>query len=257
MSGIKNRKSLTYEESHKIVNNITYKRCNCHGDWFPNEDIWMPMNEEYFYKNKANLKDGFSPICKKCARSKINYNNKVDPTYRRRKSLERYYENKEQDTIRRKQWEIDNIEYKRERQLKYQRDNPERIKQYRVTRELHKSHSITEREWRDCKNYFLDENGENCCAYCGLPVSQHMVTYKGITKQGDFHKEHLDDKGANDLSNCVPSCKICNSKKHNKKFEEWYNKNNPIYDKRRYDKILKWIEEDYKQYYIIKKEKSN
>jgi len=45
----------------------------------------------------------------------------------------------------------------------------------------------------------------------------HIVDYllKNI-----LHKEHVDDNGANDLSNCVPSCQSCNSTKNLKTLEE-------------------------------------
>jgi hypothetical protein len=64
----------------------------------------------------------------------------------------------------------------------------------------------------------------------------------------DFHKEHIDDDGANDLSNCVPSCKLCNSYKHQYIFDDWYNKNNPNFNQDRLNKIIKWLNEDYKLY---------
>ena len=126
-------------------------------------------------------------------------------------------------------------------------NNKEKIKTYYEERQ-HKNHKISKIEWEACKEYFNYEY-----AYCGLPIEEHIIKFKGKLKQGDFHKEHVDYDGANDLSNCVPSCKICNSSKHKYTLEEWYNENNSNYTKGRYDKIIKWINEDYKQY-IIKKE---
>ena len=88
----------------------------------------------------------------------------------------------------------------------------------------------------------------NECAYCGLPLSKHYIRYKGETKLGDFHKEHVDHEGANDLSNCIPSCKECNSSKSTKFLEDWYNENNLNFNQDRLNKIHKWINEDYKLY---------
>jgi len=58
----------------------------------------------------------------------------------------------------------------------------------------------------------------------------------------------------NDLSNCVPSCKQCNSQKHTDSLEEWYNEDNIKYSKRRFNRIHKWLDGDYKKYIIIKEE---
>ena len=86
------------------------------------------------------------------------------------------------------------------------------------------------RNGRQNKEYFNNE-----CAYCGLPLELH----KEIVGQ-DLHKEHKDHNGANDLSNCVPACRLCNSTKHDKEFDDWYNKSNPNYTKSRYNKIIRW-----------------
>lgn len=63
----------------------------------------------------------------------------------------------------------------------------------------------------------------------------------------DLHKEHVEDEGANDLSNCVPSCGNCNSQKWKYDFKEWY-KSQEFYDERRYNLIITWIGEDFKKY---------
>ena len=79
----------------------------------------------------------------------------------------------------------------------------------------------------ELKKYFNNE-----CAYCGLPLSEHYFTRKGVTKLGDFHKEHVDHEGLNDLSNCVPSCSECNSEKNKKIFEKWMEMNKMEMNKR-------------------------
>jgi hypothetical protein len=111
-----------------------------------------------------------------------------------------------------------------------------------------KKHKITKQEWLDCKNYF-----NNCCAYCELPVEEHYRRYnKGIQKI-DLHKEHIDDNGTNDLSNCVPSCQSCNSGKREEEFNVWYNKDNHKFTQERYNRIIKWLTEDYKLFIKEKK----
>lgn len=69
----------------------------------------------------------------------------------------------------------------------------------------------------------------------------------GELKNIDLHKEHVDDSGANDLSNCIPSCQSCNSSKHIFDFETWYRKYEHFNEKRLH-KIIKWLVEDYKHY---------
>jgi len=61
---------------------------------------------------------------------------------------------------------------------------------------------------------------------------------------GDLHKEHIDDNGKDDLSNCIPSCKSCNSSKWKFDFEDWYKKQK-FFTEERYNKIIKWLKEDY------------
>lgn len=132
------------------------------------------------------------------------------------------------------------MQHKQEYQLKYQKNNPDKIKQYGL---MHQNHKITKSEWESCKQYF-----EYKCAYCGLPIDEHWTTYREKRKLGDFHKEHPDHNGANDLSNCIPSCESCNCQKNDKKFDNWYNEINPIYSIERLDKIIQWLEIDYKHF---------
>jgi hypothetical protein len=126
---------------------------------------------------------------------------------------------------------------------KWQQNNPEKIKEYSKDKELHRTHKINKNEWENCKNYFNYR-----CAYCGLPIEQHFIMFKGELILGDFHKEHANHGGNNDLSNCVPSCKSCNAQKNVFPLFEWYSSDNNNFDSERFDKILKWLSEDYKLY---------
>jgi NAD-dependent DNA ligase len=60
----------------------------------------------------------------------------------------------------------------------------------------------------------------------------------------DFHKEHVEHNGNNDITNCVPSCKSCNSSKHVSDLEEWYTPDNSIYCEQRLIKIKHWLSQD-------------
>jgi hypothetical protein len=115
--------------------------------------------------------------------------------------------------------------------LEYYQGNKDKFKQYRDFRKQHKEHDITEQEWLDCLSYFNDS-----CAYCGLSEKDVLITYNQL-----LHKDHVDHFGSNDITNCVPACKSCNSQKWEFEFNEWYNENNSIFSKRRYNKIIKWL----------------
>jgi hypothetical protein len=122
----------------------------------------------------------------------------------------------------------------------YQLNNLDKYRVYGKERQ-HKNHDITDEQWIGCKNYF-----GNTCAYCDLPLEQHWVEYAGKMILGDFHKEHAIHNGANDLGNCVPSCKSCNSSKWEYDLDDWYNENNHRFTIEKYNKIKQWLNVDYK-----------
>jgi len=229
----KEREQIKYDKTHKIINGLIFK-------WCTYDEHWIEMNDENFYKNKSNHIDGFNTYCKKCTS---------------RKSDKWQDENHEHHLVMLNKWyrahESVWVKQSRKRRLngkhqKWQRNNPEKLKQYALNRE-HKKHTISKKEWISCQKYF-----NNSCAYCGLPIEEHFTTYRGITKQGNFHKEHVDHEGANDLSNCIPSCKSCNCEKHTYSLEEWYNEDNIKYSEDRINKIHKWLDGDY-ELFINKK----
>ncbi|HEY8891044.1 MAG TPA: HNH endonuclease signature motif containing protein [Clostridium sp.] len=130
--------------------------------------------------------------------------------------------------------------------LEWQRSNPDKLKVYG---ESHNEHIISKKEWNDCKQYFNNE-----CAYCGLKLEDHYYTRLGITKNGDFHKEHVIHGGSNYIDNCIPSCGRCNSSKHTALLEDWYSVHNPNYTEDRYKKIIQWTTIDYIQYIKVRKQ---
>lgn len=179
-----------------------------------------------------------NPYCKKCAKEKSRKWVKNNP--------ERYAKALQKSNARPERKKVVK-EYNKRRvengeQAKWQQNNKDKLEKYRMTRS-NKNHTITNIEWEMCKQYFCHR-----CAYCGLPIEEHFWTRKGVSKLGDFHKEHVIHNGNNDLSNCVPSCKSCNCKKIDFDFYDWYSIDNPIYNQERYETIIKWLEEDYKLY---------
>lgn len=219
-------------------------------------------------------------------------NSKICPTCEQNKELSEYYTKIREDgsiyyrreckkcvAIRSQKWEKENPEAysisrnKKESQparIKYRiedgarqrksgyhvewsKKNPEKCREY--TRK-HRIHDITENEWRKELEVFNYE-----CAYCGMTQEKSKIIHNQ-----KLHKEHVDCNGYNDLRNAVPACRSCNSIKHEDSLDEWYNdewynKDKKFFTKERYDKIIWWITEGYKDYiedklpYIIRKKK--
>jgi hypothetical protein len=242
---LKIKREKKYNETHKILNGVDYKKCSKHKKYFPNEDEWIECNDTNYYKNKANGIDGYHPCCKKCG-VKVAAENQYE-RYHNGDELKKYH----------REYFLDNQDYYRDVTRKYQkkkkdiikknqkiwwRTHKDQISNYNKNRQ-HKNHTITKEEWNYCLDYFNHE-----CAYCGLPEDKHFITYRGKTKVSSLHKEHVIHNGANDLSNCVPACRDCNSSKNSRMLEEWYNENISVFDEDRLKKIKKWLRSDYKSY---------
>ncbi len=229
------RRVRKYEECHKIIDDVEYKQCNSCDEWFL-------CNDEYFYKVK-NKTDGLRPDCKNCTKKNSKKWQENNPE-RYRESFKRKNKkhSKEYYSRYKKNWRKEKAVHIRDYEREWQENNKDKIKRYNDYRRANKKHKITKIDWESCKKYFNEE-----CAYCGLHISEHFNLFRGELKWTDFHKEHVDHDGENDLSNCIPSCKRCNNQKHDFDFESWY-KNYKYYDEKRFLKIHKWLACDYKKY---------
>jgi hypothetical protein len=191
---------------------------------------------EFYTQKKYSKKRGeylyYSPYCKECTKKK-SYQWQINNPERRKELLRKYNRSKKG----RKHFREYAREYRKSGKYKeWQQNNKDKLKQYN---KQHRIHEITEREWQKCKEYF-----DYSCAYCGMTEEEHKKKYGQ-----QLHKEHVDHEGANDLSNCVPACKLCNSSKQTSDFIEWYHPDyNPNYTKDRYNKIIRWLEQDYKKF---------
>lgn len=235
---------IPYQENHKITKEgELQKKCNHHHIFFPEEDPWFSCTEDYFYKTDKNKTDGLHPECKRCCtkKSRIHQVNHLEESYDAHK--------KYRGTVKYQKWN-----------KKHMDDNEEYLIEYRKTdkfkksgkhnqkfRELHKQHDISKEEWESVKKYFGYQ-----CAYCGLPHENNYRIYAGKPQKIDFSKDHFDNDGANDLSNCLPSCHRCNNSKKKKQFEVWYPELSGVFNEERLVKIYKWLNEDYKLYIKVK-----
>jgi len=204
-------------------------------------------------------------------------NSKICPTCNEDKELSEYYTKIRNDgttyyrreckkcvAIRSHNWEIQNpeaytisrnkkesqparVKYRKEDWIRqrdsgytsqWQKDNPEKCREYTKN---HRSHDITKSEWEECLRIF-----DYKCAYCNMTLKDHKQKYNQ-----QLHKEHVDCEGENNLSNCVPACRSCNSSKHKNIMEDWYRKQE-FFSEERYNKIILWTTEGYKEYIDIK-----
>jgi 5-methylcytosine-specific restriction endonuclease McrA len=224
------------EENNLRINNLNIleKYCKDHLKNFPNENPWIICNDDYFYKN--NSKKGFNTYCKKCCiiRSQNNPNKKEI-------GLATYYNHIEERIIKMRVRRSKSREKDRTYLRTWQINNSEKCEKYNQNRKK-KNHDISKIEWEKCKQYF-----DYKCAYCGLDIKENYKNINNKIKLIDFSKEHPYNNEDNNLSNCIPSCQSCNSKKWKYNLDEWYNSNNIIYSPEKYEKIIQWISEDYKK----------
>lgn len=195
------------------------------------------LNDYYSQKKQSKSKGDYiyyNPECKECTKKKSR--KWIKSNYDKWLEMQHSYEQSEKgkaNTSRKL------TKYRESGKLiDWQRKNKDKVKQYRLHRESNKTHEISLSEWSACKSYFNNE-----CAYCGLTEEEHRLTYNQ-----QLHREHVEHNGANDLSNCIPSCRICNSQKWEFALDEWYNESNPNFTEERLDKIYAWVVNDHKHY---------
>ena len=221
-------------ENIRIVNGIKERRCTSCNEWY------LETAEYFYMHNKKKPERGFQSECKKCAikRALKRQNEKYDEILSGIQSWQKENRNKTLGYMRK--FYQNNKDERRE----YVKDWVKKSGKEKEYANRHRKHDITNTEWKNCKDYF-----NNNCAYCGLPIKDHFAERNNIVFNMDFHKEHVDDNGANDLRNCVPSCQSCNSTKNVKTIDEFLECGFvEKFTKERYNKIQKWLNEDYKKY---------
>lgn len=193
------------------------------------KDLSEFYSQDKFSKHKGNY-IYYNPECKECSKKKAKKWASKNPEAV--KASKRKYNNTEIGKSK-----IRESTKERRRSGKYkewQKNNSDKLNEYSKN---HRNHAISNNEWELCKKYF-----DYSCAYCGLSEEEHRKLYNQ-----QLHKEHVLHDGRNDIKNCIPSCKMCNSSKHIATLNQWYNIKNPNYTRCRYLRIYKWIRFDAKK----------
>lgn len=207
--------------------NITYKCSKCgktkEEDNFYHNWVWR--------KNKTIKILYRNPVCIECVKNETIIRNKENPEKRKLQI--------KKDNARHKKIEAHRANGKRQREIGYtsswQKSNPDKIRQYAQN---HRTHDISTKEYNSmCKAFNYS------CAYCGRSLEE-VIKETGQK----LHKEHVDNEGYNDLRNCVPACRSCNDHKWKFGLNEWYNESNTNFTTERYNKIIWWTTEGYKDY---------
>ena len=92
--------------------------------------------------------------------------------------------------------------------------------------------SITMEQWNKCIDFFRDDSGKSCCAYCGIQTEQ-------------LEKDHVipfAKGGRATVNNILPACKRCNTAKNNKNIYNWYTRSN-VFSENRMKKIVEYLKE--------------
>lgn len=187
-----------------------------------------PATTEHFYK--AKTKDGLQSSCKYCERKRAREHREKNKDYYINHFRSYYEQNKDKVLTRQKQYRKENWDKRAELHNQWVENNPDKYRVYNK-RKYDKLHAISDEEWVSCLNYF-----DNSCAYCGVSEKEHQEIHGQ-----NLHREHVYPDGSNGLDNCVPACKVCNSRKWQYDFFEWYSPDNVNFSEVRFFKIIDWI----------------
>lgn len=174
-------------------------------------ELVVEYRKQYYIDNKENISELKKQYYKDNKEHLKNYSKQYAET--NKEQIKKYYkDNEHRISEYKKQYKLKNKEYFRIKNQEYKSKK----------REL--SHTLTIQQWENCLEYF-----EHKCVYCGSETKLSQDHFVALSKNGGY-----------DVDNIIPSCKICNSSKHNNDFFDWYPKQS-FYSKEREQNILTYL----------------
>ncbi|NYV67570.1 HNH endonuclease [Bacillus sp. Gen3] len=187
---------------------------------------------ESFTRHRKS-KDGFYYCCKECK----NLGRKPS-----KRKGSRPKENPITASNRMERFKRNNPGYFSRKSLEWQKQNPDKVKQYKRKRTLVGKDALDSQKRRALISGLLYDftnedwgaaikNFEHSCAYCGV-------------KEQPLQRDHivsLKNGGPFIPSNIIPACKTCNTSKSDKDMYEWYSEKE-FFNLHRYLRILEWVE---------------
>ncbi len=203
---------MTQKIEHKSVDSVEYKRCSKCQEWLPlsafnrNHTASDGMENKKLYRD-ARYSNNLD-YCRQLGRDnyfrnkdhRMRYNQLEETRERDRQDSRQYYQQHTVECLARVK--------------KYQEDNPDKVSMYHKKASALRRASkrvgdkITNEEWHN-----LCEEVNYCCVYCGK-----NFTFTELTMD---HLLPLSRGGQHTLSNILPACRSCNSKKGTKTFAEY------------------------------------
>jgi len=155
---------------------------------------------DQFYSD-VSMKDGLNGWCKSCCSARAAKYYLSNKKTILAKNSGWHYGNKERHSKLNDNWWSRHPEKKAIKDKRFNKNHPEHDLTHQENRRKRKLNAagdgVTSEQWRDV----LDEY-HHCCGYCG--------------KKGKLTLDHivpLAKGGAHDISNIVPACRSCNSRK--------------------------------------------
>jgi 5-methylcytosine-specific restriction endonuclease McrA len=164
------------------------------------EKIRAVRKSRRVYKQKP---EGYIPFCDRRKEYNARYNREKRDQITAQK---RNYRNNNRDRVRQREtaYRLANIEKKRLYRKKWQKENPDKIREHGHLRRIRKYNGggkFTAKEWQDLKAFYGYK-----CLRCGKSESEVMIT--------PDHVIPISKGGSNFISNIQPLCLPCNLSKH-------------------------------------------
>lgn len=198
-----------------------------------NRDKKREASQRYRVQNLDKVQEKDRRYYQSVAKYKLRKRRYV-PQQDRERSKRYYTQNKQKVIARQSEYRRKHPEKEREYGRRYRASHPDvqRAKHHRRrARKRDLPNTLTANEWRQAVAYF-----EGCCAYCG----SRPGLLPGMQMSADHWIPLIDPQcPGTTQANILPSCKSCNSSKHDRNGKEWLISR---YGKRNAGKIIARIE---------------